>query len=197
MLGGAATASAAPTSDGPQFGFELTDESLNGQCVGPFEQWADLGTWTQAVRIDTDNRPGGCQVRFGVNDPFGDLAGLRLAYKWEVSAGGDGGQCVSQSGSSYVNIPVVPFDVFFARTFRMDTDSRSGWCNLTFRIIGRADVALDILFEYDGEHAQCVGSTDPGLNQFRTVDSTHEQTIGIDTDGRAGGCQLSFRLRLT
>ncbi|MDX2543161.1 hypothetical protein ACOT81_22490 [Streptomyces sp. WI04-05B] len=44
------------------------------------EQWAASPDWAQAIRFDTDNRSGGCQLAFGVYDPDGTLTGASISY---------------------------------------------------------------------------------------------------------------------
>ena len=61
-----------------------------GQCNGAAygASAAPAGTWTPEVRIDTDNRPGGCYQSFAVYDPLNERAGLRI--KIDFRPDGDG-----------------------------------------------------------------------------------------------------------
>ncbi|WP_330346987.1 hypothetical protein [Streptomyces sp. NBC_00582] len=68
-----------------------------------------------------------------------------------------------------------------------------GWCNLTFTVSGRSDVVLDVQFYADGDGGQCVNTLPAG--QYRSVFDGTPVTIGIDADGRSGGCQFLLRLR--
>jgi hypothetical protein len=61
-----------------------------------------------------------------------------------------------------------------------DTDDRAGYCNLTFTVSGRPDIALDIQYSADasGSAGQCPGA---GL---RTATAGSPATISLDTDSR-------------
>lgn len=89
----------------------------------------------------------------------------------------------------------MPIQTFrtFGPSVRVDTDNRSGWCNLTFAVSGRSDVGLDVQFYPDGDSAQCLGYLPAG--QYRTAYAGNPVTLGIDADGRSGGCQFLLRLR--
>lgn len=159
------------------------------QCGGPTQQWVTSPGWTTPIRFNTDNRTGGCQLAFGIRDTALEVAGLTLTYRWQVSPGGDAGQCGNQG---VFQVPITSFQVF-GPMIRLDSDDRSGWCNLTFTISGRNDVELDIQLWPDGNAGRCVNYLPQG--QYRTVRSGVPVTIGINADGRTGGCQFSLRLR--
>ncbi len=175
---------------GPSLGVSFIPEEFNSQCEGPQEQWTDGPNWTVPVRIDADNRPGGCRLAFGVDDPDYDLAGVRLEYEWLPTPGGDAAQCGTVVGRK--RIPVTPFGQL-STELRIDTDHRTGYCELTFHVSRRADVVLDVQFTGEHNWDQCKGATPVG--QPRTATTSQPVTIGIDTDGRAGGCFLSLRVR--
>jgi hypothetical protein len=172
----------------PGMGISFTTTGDAGQCGTTGQQWAS-SAWTNPIRFDTDNRSGGCQLAFGISDPTLEFAGLVLSYRWQVTPGGDTRQCGSQGE---YQVPVTSFRVF-GPSIGIDTDDKSGGCNLTFTMSGRGDVALDIQFWPDGDAAQCLNYLPQG--QFRTVRTGTPVTIGINTDGRSGGCQFSLRLR--
>jgi hypothetical protein len=164
-----------------------------GQCGygagGVFygSQGAEAGTWTQPVRMDMDNRSGGCTQEFGLYDPFGQLAGLQL----KVNFGGTANQCWNQG------IRTVPISSSFSSSwsnwssvYALDTDDKAGYCTQTFSIEGRSDVALDVAFEAEANNGQC-----GNVGTFPVV-LGRPASFTIDTDGRAGGCRQKFRLRL-
>jgi hypothetical protein len=169
-------------------GISFTPDGDAGQCGNPGQQWVTSG-WTTPIRLDTDNRTGGCQLTFGINDPRLDVTGLVLSYRWQVSPGGDARQCGNQDE---FQVPITSLQAF-GPEIRVDADDKTGWCNLTFTMSGRNDFALDIQFWPDGNAGQCVNYLPQG--QYRTVQAGTPVTIGINTDGRSGGCKFSLRLR--
>lgn len=100
----------------------------NAQCDNPglkvIPIHRDIVTATSymsdAYRIDTDNRSGGCQQRFiltGRND---------IAFDVSFYADGDSGQCGNQ-GTHEVTVGRPA-------TIRLDMDNRSGGCRQSFRL---------------------------------------------------------------
>ncbi|MBP2327212.1 hypothetical protein JOF56_007597 [Kibdelosporangium banguiense] len=211
-VGALALVSASPASAKPagalataEFGVRLVDDNRNGQCVvndgsvGDSLQWVPEGQYSEPLVIDTDSRSGGCRMTFGFNNADGSLTGLTLSYIYQVSGNGDAGQCPGSS-SKPVDIPIFPiafpFRYMMDRPIYIDTDGRRGWCDLTFQMSGRTDVALDVVYEFNGDSGQCKGALPLGTNQPRTVQTGGVPvTIGLDTDNRGGACFLSFRLR--
>ena len=183
---GTTMAAAATPSD---IGISFFPDGDPGQCGGPQQQWVVQGDWTNPLRFDTDNRAGGCQLAFGIRDQANNLAGLHVSYQWQASPGGDAGQCGNQGTFAF---PITP-NLVFGPNIRVDTDNRSGWCNLTFSLSGRTDVALDVQWFADGDAGQCRNALPAG--QFRSVLNGVPVTIGDDTDSRAGGCDLLLRFR--
>ncbi|MDH6630657.1 hypothetical protein M2271_008518 [Streptomyces sp. LBL] len=191
MVGGlsstAAYASeAAPLSAEPQLGIQFNPDG-EGQCEGRTgEQWATSPNWTEAIRLDTDNRPGGCQLAFGVTDPDGTLAGSSISYRLTQSTGSEGHQCGANSEANLV--PMLPIPAF-GNPVRVDADSQPGWCNLAFTVTGR--IVLDVQLYADGDAGQCSDATPVTHSVF----AGSPVTVKIDTDGRSGGCQFLLRLR--
>ncbi|WP_234356935.1 hypothetical protein [Streptomyces sp. NBRC 110028] len=191
----ATSAGAASSSAGaaPELGVRFYPDG-NGQCDGPTnppERWVGAADWTTPIRLDTDNRAGGCQLAFGLYDPSNSLAGLTATYTWEAEPGSDDTQC--QNGGTKT-IPIKPFKTF-GDPIRVDTDGRAGWCNLTFTLAGRSDIVLDVQWYGDGGYDasdQCKNYRPTGT--WQTVYEGNSVTVGDDTDGRAGGCYLSLRL---
>jgi hypothetical protein len=158
-----------------------------GQCNGAAygRQQAQMGTWTSPIRIDTDNRPGGCWQQFAIVDPRHFLDGLTL--RMSFTGTGDWGQC-GNAGDQIIPIVSSP-DQAWSSPIRMDMDDRSGGCDQTFSIQGRGDVELDISFEADGDPGQCGNTGTHTVNEWNSV------TLFLDTDNRSGGCRESFSLR--
>ncbi|WP_055528957.1 hypothetical protein [Streptomyces graminilatus] len=180
------TATAAPA----EIGIRFNSDGDAGQCGGlAGQQWGVSPDFTRAIRFDTDNRPGGCQLSFGVFDPNNTLAGASISYSFRASAGGDAGQC---GNPGTYQMPIQRFRTFGPQV-RVDTDNRPGFCNLTFSVSGRSDVILEIRYFADGDGGQCV-NTLPS-DQAHTAFAGSPVTIGIDADGRPGGCQMQLRLQ--
>ncbi|MFJ7243291.1 hypothetical protein ACIQWA_01465 [Kitasatospora sp. NPDC098652] len=173
----------------PELGIRFNPDGVPGQCGGRTgDQWAEERTWTDAIRFDTDSRPGGCQLAFGVYDPDGDLEGVSLTYELRSTPGGDPAQCGNQGT---FRMPISKDARTFGPAVRIDTDSRPGGCNLTFAVpqIKQTYVALDIQYDPDGDPAQCHNT-----GRRRAETDRGPVTIGIDTDDRPGGCRLQLRL---
>lgn len=183
-----------------QFGIWFDDHNDNGQCrvvdddPAKERQWVPEGTWTTPIAIDTDSRPGGCDMKFGLNNVDGSLTGLSLNYWF----GPDGtGQCEGTANGAPV--PFFPFPVSYP-VFAMDeivinTDNRQGGCELNFVISGRDDIALDVKWEYNGDSGQCPGAQlQPATNPTFRVEAGQGLALFLDTDDRGGACFLSFRL---
>jgi hypothetical protein len=191
----ATSANAAPSSANasPELGVRFYPDG-DGQCDGPAnppERWVTAPDWTSTIRLDTDNRAGGCQLAFGIYDPSNTLAGLTATYTWTAESGSDEGQC---GNAGTYTIPIKPFKTF-GDNIRVDTDGRAGWCNLTFALSGRSDIILDVQWYGDGGRdasGQCKKYIPQG--GWDTVYEGHPVTVSDDTDGRAGGCYLSLRL---
>ncbi|WP_424186376.1 hypothetical protein ACOBQX_00820 [Actinokineospora sp. G85] len=193
----AMTAAAGPavaeiqTGSPSELGLSFTPDGNAGQCVGTRSQWTPSPDWTNKVLIDTDSRSGGCLLAFGVRDLAGNLPGLALSYRWEASPGANAGQCGNQG---LFPLPVTPQQTL-GSTIKVDTDSRQGYCDLTFFLSGRTDVALDVRFwpETVAGKDQCVNSLPQ--DEWHSVRPDAPITIGMDTDSRQGGCYFSLRLR--
>jgi hypothetical protein len=141
-------------------------------------------TWTNPVRMDTDNRSGGCTQQFGLYDPSGRLSGLQL----KVTFSGTANQCWDQGTRT---VPVSsPFGPVWSTSYGIDTDDKAGYCIQTFSIEGRSDVALDVNFEAEVNNGQC-----GNVGTFPVVQG-RSATFYLDTDERSGGCRQKFRLRL-
>ncbi|WP_190087665.1 hypothetical protein [Streptomyces melanogenes] len=179
-----------PRAAAPEVGIQYNPDGDAGQCGGRTgQQWATSPDWTQPIRFDTDGRPGGCQLAFGVYDPDNTFAGASISYAFYVNPGGDSGQCGAQG--TY-QMPIRPFQTF-GPSVRVDTDNRSGYCNLTLAVSGRSDIGLDVQFYPDGDAGQCKNYLPAG--QYRTAYAGNPVTVGIDADNRPGGCQFLLRLR--
>jgi hypothetical protein len=181
------TASASPSETGLSF----NPDGNAGQCVGTRQQWAPSPDWTNAVLVDTDSRGGGCLLAFGVRDLDNNLAGLALNYRWQVSPGGNAGQCGNQGEFP---VPITTSQIL-GPNVKVDTDDRGGYCNLTFSMAGRTDVSLDVRFwpEYVDGKDQCVNYLPK--EEWHSVRPGAPITIGMNTDSRLGGCYFSLRLR--
>lgn len=96
-----------------------------GQCGTPGNHPIPVGpslSLSSTYRIDTDDRPGGCQQVFSLGGR-GDV-GLDV----EFLPNGDGGQCGNAGTFTVTAANSV--------TFRLDTDGRAGGCTQRFRLRG-------------------------------------------------------------
>ncbi|WP_030669134.1 hypothetical protein [Streptomyces sp. NRRL B-1347] len=191
LVAGAASASAGSEQTAPEMGVQFYPDGDPGQCSGPQQQWTAAPDWTTPIRFDTDSRGGGCQLSFGIHDASNVLSGLSASYSWQVEPGSDAGQCGNQG--TYA-LPITRFRAT-GPNIRVDTDGRGGWCNLTFALAGRTDIALDVQYWADGDGGQCPGHLPRG--QYRSATEGKPVTVSVDADNRPGGCQLELRLRRT
>jgi hypothetical protein len=190
MTGGTAVA-ASPgiMATPPETGISWTTTGDGGQCNGPSSQWVVSPDWTTPIRFNTDGRSGGCQFAFGIRDLGAALTGLSIDYIWDVSPGGDARQC---SNRGQFQLPITQYLLTGAQHI-VDTDNKSGFCNLTFLMSGRTDIGLDVQFWPDGDADQCRNYRTQGT--WQTVRPGVPITLGINTDDRSGGCWFSLRLR--
>jgi hypothetical protein len=205
VVGALAVVSAPQASASPagvlataEFGVAFRDHNNNGQCrsvddgSGQKQQWAPEGTWTTPIAIDTDNRPGGCDMQFGLNNVDGSLTGLSLNY-WFNPAGT--GQCGGTANNAPVPYFPFPLQFFLMTPIVINTDNRQGGCELDFVLSGRNDIALDVKWEYNGDPGQCPGAQlQPANNPTFRVQNGQGLALFLDTDDRGGACFLSFRL---
>jgi hypothetical protein len=156
----------------------------NGRAYGKIVTAYDH--WSSPIRIDTDNRSGGCLFKLAVIDPHDLLRGWGISLFFEPT--GDPGQC---GGIGAHDVQKVRFEgqITSSDTLRFDTDDRPGGCRLRFRVSGRGP-ALAIYFVADD-----TGSGQCGNPGVQVVQPGEEKSILIDTDQRYGGCVLQFRLR--
>lgn len=181
------TAFAAKSSQVQFYHWLEADEDV-GQCndLPLTVTGASLGEWTDKVKIDTDDRDGGCYQKFAIYDPDRELGSLLI----QVDFQSDGiGQC-DLAGKK--NIPLNR-DIFrgmkWSNRYRIDTDERFGGCTQKFSMLGGSGYALDIDFSAEDDKTQC------GNTGISTVTKNKSVTLRLDTDDRAGGCFQKFRLR--
>lgn len=209
IIGALAVVSAPQTGADPigpmataQFGIKFKDRKGNGQCTlwptgdSENEDWVPEGFWSKRIAIDTDNRPSGCDMWFGLNNVDGSLTGLNLNY-WFNPPGPQCGGAANNAPISYLS-SAGSVQYFFMDPIFINTDNKPGGCELNLVISGRSDIELDVRWEYNGISEQCGGDGRQlfgGNDETFTVDSQHGGTIIFDTDNRNGACFLSFRLR--
>jgi hypothetical protein len=159
-----------------------------GQCNGAAygeRIISSAADWSPAVRIDTDERPGGCLHSLGLVDLDHRLGGLEIT----IDFGGeqDRTQC-GNPGPHRIPISRRLSEALLSTPMRYDMDDRPGGCYQVYSVKGRADVALEIEFRADGDASQCRNT---GVH---LVVPGEELRIGLDTDHRDGGCTLRYRL---
>lgn len=192
---------AAPVNWAPvQIYLSWRDEGTpNGQCGGQMGEFATaFGAFSEAIKFDTDNREGGCQLRLAIIDPDGILGERRWQLSIVFTPQGHIGQC-KYPGSRVV--PIVPSVEAAIASWTLppwrdpiviDTDDRVGGCVLEFQVNG-PDTAhapvLDVAYEADGDPRQCPQAG------VKVATLGHPAAVIIDTDSRPGGCLLRLRLR--
>jgi hypothetical protein len=179
--------SAAVNLDGVVIVQEFIANGDAGQCNGRAYGaiLSQAASWSPAIFIDTDSRPGGCFYRIGIVDPGGVLRAAGFGLNMVFAADGDPGQCGGQ-GSQPVPINASFDDVKMTTPIFMDMDNRSGGCLQTWSVTG-SNVVLDINFSANGDAGQC--------GNAGTHTAPPDVTLKLDTDDRTGGCLQSIRLR--
>lgn len=161
-------------------------------------RYAPLDRRSDAIRMDTDERPGGCTLEWAIIDPPPNtLGGLVISVDWQPS--GDDGQCKGRLGRPrqipiLSSIPMSETDITFSPFIGVDTDDASGGCYMTFSLSGRTDIALDIWFWPEDDPGQCEPAMRPDSDPLTVVQGA-PATLFVDTDRRWGGCVQQMRLR--
>lgn len=187
MAIGAGTAMATePAEIGVSFTVDPGGDA--GQCGGATgQQWSPSPDWTASIRLDTDDRTGGCELAFGILDPQNEFPGLSITYTWVVSPGGESYQCGNYQGQY-----PMPINNGFGQQVRVNTDDGAGYCYLTFQVSGNSNAELDVQWWADGDASQCGDALPQG--EYWSAYAGNPVTIYDDTDSRPGGCDMSLRL---
>jgi hypothetical protein len=114
-----------------------------------------------------------------------------LGVEWFVTPGGDAGQCGNPtSASQWAQSPD------WTAPIRIDTDGRSGGCELSFgiydpssQVTGDVDYTWQVSPGGDGNQCDQQGTYGVPVN---TVFEQFGQLITDDTDNRSGYCNLTF-----
>jgi hypothetical protein len=199
--GTAATARADPPSMSSVALYQSwTDEqTADGQCEGRKGEFATaFGEFSEAIKFNTDSRPGGCAYRLALIDPDGALAARGWSLTVTFSPQGDAGQCKYPGRRE---VPIVPSiegaatawsSAGWADAIVIDTDYRVGGCILEFQVNAPKGIdspKLDVSYEADGDAGQCPRAG------MRTATADRPAAMIIDTDDRPGGCKFRMRLR--
>ncbi|KAK0060711.1 perivitellin-2 67 kDa subunit [Biomphalaria pfeifferi] len=167
-----------------------------GQCGGGAQNLlcATPNSMTPVYRDDTDGRGGGCRMQWGIHSTgypswFNDV---RVCYRWY--ADGDGGQC----GGGAAQLLCAGVNQF-SPNYRDDSDGRGGGCRMSWKIEVPSTAPLWIrttkmCFSWypDGDAGQC------GEVSSRDLCATANEWTEYyrdDTDGRGGGCRMSWGLK--
>ena len=183
----------APTTVMLYHNFYHDDVRGGGQCSGATGARAvRLGDWLPFVRMDMDNQWGGCIQQFAITDPMQQLTGLVVNIDFRSMQGADGNQC-GNAGSRPV--PITATSVDWSYPMRLDTDDRVGGCSQTWSLSGRSDIAIELqFFPDDSGVGQCAPPGPHNGTTILRVLPNQPVTLGINTDGRYGGCQFRARL---
>lgn len=169
-----------------------------GQCNKSFYSlegaFVELGDWTREVFIDADERSGGCEQSFAIEDPDGVLGGLTVSVNLDFDPVGNPGQCLFAGTRS---IPITTGEGFpaWSDPYRIDTDNRAGGCYLIFTLQGNDDYALDVGYRYSSstDTGECSNATTP-VGTFTTRAGQAPVKIFLNTRDGGGGCLLKLRL---
>ena len=182
-----------------QLCFKWWPDGDGGQCGGGAGRklCALPGSMTPVYRDDTDGRGGGCRMQWSIqssgfgSDPW--FSQVQVCYRWHPD--GDGGQCgggAARELCARVNQ--------WSPQYRDDTDGRGGGCQMSWRIVvpdsaptWMKETKLCFSWYPDGDGGQC------GPAKSRNMCATANQWTPYyrdDTDGRSGGCRMSWGLRL-
>ncbi|MFJ8443106.1 hypothetical protein [Kitasatospora griseola] len=174
-----------------EFGVRFEPDGDPGQCGGrQGEQWHLNGEWSDQIQLDTDDRPGGCRLAFGIYDPQNQMRDASVRYAFQSAPGAGPGQCGNEGD---YRIPTSSTARTFGPAIRIDTDSRPGGCTLTFLVSNTPSVTLDIRYAGDGDVRQCGGALP---NDLFTASPGHPVALTVDTDNRPGGCRMQLRLNI-
>lgn len=169
-----------------------------GQCGGKAARHlcAEVNQMTKYYQDDTDDRKGGCFMRWGLfSSGYDDwFRNVKICYKW--AAGGNRDQCG-------VNIPntLCGSTNSYTRYYMDDSDDRAHGCKMQWMLSVPSNAPLwmqnaEICFEWypDNDIEQCGGGAQRKLcaraNSFTTV-------YLDDTDDRRGGCQMRWGIKVT
>jgi len=155
-----------------------------GQCGGEVgERCVPVGEWSPTMEIMTDERAGGCLQRFSIRSRCVGLD-ARICVDFQGTPG-VAGQC-NNIGNHCAGINE------WTDPFRMDMDGRYGFCTQQFSITSSGAYRLELEFGVTsgGDASQCINT---GHSTARTTGASTD-VVGLDVDGRAGGCTERLRL---
>ncbi|XP_070543114.1 perivitellin-2 67 kDa subunit-like [Ptychodera flava] len=116
----------------------------------------------------------------------------QLCYSWY--ADGDGGQC----GGGAARLLCAGVN-HYTNYYRDDTDGRGGGCRMRWAIMAPGaeswfnQVKICYKWYADGDGGQCGGGA---ANELCASVNSYTAYYRDDTDGRGGGCRMSWQLRV-
>ena len=179
-----------------QLCYKWRPDGDGGQCGGGVgrELCAVVGSSTTYYRDDTDGRGGGCRMQWGIRSPYSPawFQSVKICYRWY--ADGNSGQC---GGGAATELCATVGH--FTSEYRDDTDGRGGGCRMSWRLQIPSNspqwlrnVNLCYNWYPDGNSGQCGGGVGRSLCARANLWTTYYRD---DTDGRGGGCRMSWQLR--
>ena len=180
-----------------QLCYQWRPDGDGGQCGGGAARrlCARPGSMTPVYRDDTDGRGGGCRMQWSVQSTGFEswFSQVQVCYRWYPD--GDGGQC--GGGANRLLCASVNQ---YSPEYRDDSDGRGGGCQMSWRIvvpdsapIWMRETKLCFSWYPDGDGGQC------GPARSRDMCATANEWTPYyrdDTDGRSGGCRMSWGLKL-
>ncbi|XP_014669680.1 PREDICTED: uncharacterized protein LOC106810747 [Priapulus caudatus] len=183
-----------------QFCFRWHPDGDGGQCgtgSEPREICANTGQQTAVYRDDTDGRGGGCQMSWGIVSPHSSSWFKAVQVCYRFYADGNAGQCHTGSVTGRVYEFCAPVGQFTS-SYRDDTDGRAGGCRMSWKLKLPSTTTLEpwaqkiqLCFQWypDGDGGQCGGGAARKLCANAGFWTPYYRD---DTDGRGGGCRMSW-----
>ncbi|MFA4875502.1 MAG: hypothetical protein WC690_09220, partial [bacterium] len=177
----------APTPSRLSICYRFSPDGDSGQCGGASGvHCTPLNEWSSEIRIDTDDRAGGCEQQFSVRkaNPTPQEKSLRLCVDFnpdgQSQCDNPGTHCAGLNG--------------WTDTYRIDTDSRPGGCQQGFRLDGGdPNLVFEVQYRADGDSSQCE-LPEHDIVLYRSEGGDWSPYLRIDTDSRSGGCLQKFRI---
>lgn len=188
-------------TDSTQFCFRWYADGDGGQCGDgsePHEICAHTSSKTRVYRDDTDGRSGGCQMGWAIKSPYSDpwFQQVQICFKF-LADGGSPQQCngVNQRNHEYVRCAEVGQ---YTPYYRDDTDGRGGGCRMSWKLNVPSNAEpwarrMQLCYEWypDGDGGQCGGGA---ARKLCARAGFWTPFYRDDTDGRGGGCRMSWQL---
>jgi hypothetical protein len=173
------------------------------------DQFAVMGNWSREIKITPNLDPGGCGLSFAILDPSQAYAGYELMVTLAEDGGpkyGNACYVTQKNGTnktpSGFSIERTRDEVRWTPTLHFDTHEHN-WpviCKIEFKDVSSKSlpVAFEISYYPDGgTSTQCMNTASPEHpHSIYTAkpNGGHAVTLGLQTNGNTGACNVAFRL---